>query len=56
MTLEQLNSEMSKAVEGESESSFEGQRNEVLAKALLDVISIDQLPASLMEENTQVCL
>lgn len=53
MTLTELNDQVEKAVDGDSENSAEGVRNEALAKALLDIISISQLPESLMEENTQ---
>lgn len=53
MTLAELDEQVEKAVDGDSENSAEGARNEALAKALLEVISISQLPESLMEENTQ---
>eukprot|EP01041_Mallomonas_annulata_P007115 gene7115-14468_t len=53
MTLETLENEVASAVEGEASASNENARNDALAAALLDVIKIDRLPESILEENLQ---
>jgi len=53
MTLEQLNNEVLKAIEGDSNSNTERARNDALASALLSITTISRLPESLIEENTQ---
>lgn len=53
MTLDELNAEVQKAIEGEASSSTENNRNDALAAALLEITTISQLPISLIEENTQ---
>jgi len=53
MTLDQLNDEVLKAMEGDTNSNIEIARNDALASALLNITSISKLPESLIEENTQ---
>jgi len=53
MTLDQLNDEVMKAMEGDTNSNIEVARNDALAAALLNITSISKLPESLVEENTQ---
>lgn len=53
MTLVELEEEVKKAIDGESESSEETSRNDGLAKALLEVTTMNKIPESLVEENTQ---
>jgi len=51
MTLQELEEEVRRAVEGEG-GTAESLRNERLATALLQIASIDLIPASLMEEQS----
>ncbi|KAJ1430471.1 trigger factor/SurA domain-containing protein [Ochromonadaceae sp. CCMP2298] len=53
MTLEDLNNEVTQAIEGDASSTTEGNRNNAIAAALLEITSISKLPESLVEENTQ---
>lgn len=53
MTLEELDGEVRKAIEGEAETSTEVARNDALANALLAVTTLSRIPESLVEENTQ---
>lgn len=53
MTLAQLDDEVRKALDGEQESSVENLRNEGLAKALLDTMTVNKLPESLLEETVR---
>lgn len=53
MTLAELEEEVKKAIDGDAESSEETSRNDGLAKALLEVTTMNKIPESLVEENTQ---
>ena len=53
MTLEELEAEVNKALEGEGESSTEASRNDALANALLTITTMSKIPESLVDENTQ---
>lgn len=53
MTLGELEEEVRKALDGDQESSSENNRNEALAKVLLEKMTVNKLPASLLEETLQ---
>jgi len=53
MTLDDLNNEVNKALEGESENNSENIRNEALAKALLERMQVNKLPESLLDETVK---
>jgi len=52
MSLEALEKELEDAVKGENESENDSIRNDALANALLDIVTVDNLPESIMEEQT----
>jgi hypothetical protein len=46
MTLEELEQEILKAVEGDASSTLEAQRNDALAKVLLDIVQVNKVRAA----------
>jgi FKBP-type peptidyl-prolyl cis-trans isomerase (trigger factor) len=54
LTLELLEEEVTKAIDGDSEASTENVRNDAIASALLEIIYMKKIPESLVDENTQV--
>ena len=53
LTLELLEAEVRQALEGDTASSTENTRNDAIASALLEIISMKKIPESLVDETTQ---
>ena len=53
MTMDELDGEVRKAIDGDQETSEESSRNDALAKSLLEITTMSRVPESLVEENTQ---
>jgi FKBP-type peptidyl-prolyl cis-trans isomerase (trigger factor) len=53
MTLALLESEVRQAIEGDGAASTENTRNDAIASALLEILSMKKLPESLVDETTQ---
>ena len=53
MTLAMLNDEVRKALDGDQENSSENMRNEALAKVLLEKMTVNKLPETLLQETLQ---
>lgn len=52
-TIEDLNAEVRKALDGEQEDDLDNIRNEALAKVLLEKMTVNKLPESLLEETVK---
>lgn len=56
LTLELLEAEVRAAIEGDGIASTENARNDAIATALLEIVSMKKIPESLVDETTQVDL
>lgn len=54
LTLELLEAEVRSAIEGDGVASSENTRNDSIANALLEIVTMKKIPESLVDETTQV--
>lgn len=54
LTLELLETEVRSAIEGDGVASSENTRNDSIANALLEIVTMKKVPESLVDETTQV--